>query len=253
MILLNYLRKLKNYFYFVSCLCWLISANNTAVAEYKKPQTASSPDAKTTTSAATRGGCLNQSNTDLTAIAPYSHVGQTISTHPSFTWFIPDGEYFPLEFQLEEYGGDGQPQTVYRQTLSGQPGIMSLSLPEDLPGLTAGKKYLWKVIMRCTRYKSVVTMAEVEVVAPSPELISANQDPSGTEILFDLYSETGLWYDAIALALKAEDLQQMKLQNRLIQELAALETGSSSDLVRQQGEKLTEISDRLKASQLSKK
>ena len=229
-----------------------MTIDTTAVAEYKKPRKTSSPNAETTTSAATRGGCLDNSNTDLTAIAPYSHVGQTVATHPTFIWFVPDSESFPLEFHLDEYVGDGQVKTIYRQTLSSKPGIMSLSLPNDLPGLTVGQKYLWKVVMRCTRYNSVVVMAEMEIVAPTPEFKTTFNNTSGTSMLVDFYATNGLWYDALAMASKT-DFRQMELQNQLIQELAAIETSSDSKPVQQQGQKLIEISDFLKASQSSKK
>ncbi|MDJ0570035.1 MAG: hypothetical protein QNJ53_13445 [Pleurocapsa sp. MO_192.B19] len=46
------------------------------------------------------------------------------------------------------------------------------------------------------------------------------------------------------MTLKAEDFQQIELQNQLIQELAAIETSSESDSVQLQGEKLKAISDR---------
>ena len=248
----NYLYKLRNCFWLVSCLCLLLTAT-TAVAEYKKPDKASSPDADTTTSTATRGGCLNSDNTFLTAIAPYSHVGQTISTHPTFAWFIPDSEYFPLEFHLEEDTGNSQLKTVYKQELTSKPGIMSLTLPQDLPGLSAEKKYRWKVVMRCTRYQAVVTMAEVEVVTSPSQLKTALNNTSGTSRLVDLYAETGLWYDALAMSLTAADFHQEELQNQLIRELAAVETNSNFDFVRRQAEKLTKISDRLKTSQIIEK
>ena len=221
----------------------------SAVADYKKPDKASSPDAETTTSTATRGGCLNNDNTFLTAIAPYSHVGQTISTHPTFAWFIPDSEHFPLEFHLEEYTGNSQFKTVYKQELSSKPGIMSLALPEDLPGLTAGKKYRWKVVIRCTRYKAVVTMAEVEVVTPPPKFKTALSNTSGTSKLVDLYAETGLWYDALAVTLNAADFYQLELQNQLIQELAVVENNSNFNSIQRQAEKLNKISDRSNTSQ----
>ena len=228
-------------------VCLSMSIATAAIAEYKKPKTTSAPDARTTTSSATRGGCLNNrdNNHNLTAIAPYSHIGQTTSSHPTFAWFVPDLEYFPLEFHLEEYTADSQFKTVYRQKLSSKPGIMSLSLPQNVPGLTAGTKYRWKVVMRCTRYKAVVTMAEIKVVAPTPKFKTAFSKTSGTSRLVDLYGANGLWYDALETTLNAADFHQIELQNQLIQELAAVESKTSSSSVQQQGKKLRQISDRL--------
>ena len=239
---------LKSYSWFTSCLiCMSVVFASAATAEYQKPKTRSSPDARTTTSTATRGGCINNQYSDLnlTAIAPYSHVGQTTSTHPTFSWFIPDAEYFPLEFHLEEYTGD-RLKTVHQAKLASQPGIMSLSLPQNLPGLTVGKKYRWKIVMRCTRYKAVVTMAEIEVVAPTSELKTAFDRTSGISKIVELYGSTGLWYDALEMTFDAANSHQLELQNQLIRQLAAVETKSNSDGVQRQAEKLDRIGDRLK-------
>ena len=250
-LLLDHLYSLRSYSWLTICsICLSVIFASTALAEYKKPKTTSSPDARTTTSTATRGGCVNNrdNNLNLTAIAPYSHVGQTTSTHPTFTWFVPDSEYFPLEFHLEEYIADSQLKTVYRKKLDSKPGIMSLSLPQNFPDLTAGKKYRWKIVMRCTRYRAVVTMAEIEVVAPTSELKTAFNNTSGVSRIVDLYSSTGLWYDALEMTLSAADSHQIELQNQLIQELAAVETKSNSNWVQQQGKKLNKIGDRLKSA-----
>lgn len=220
---------------------------STAVAEYKKPKTTSAPDARTTTSTATRGGCINSqdSNLDLMALAPYSHVGQTVSTHPTFVWFVPKSEYFPLEFHLEEYIANSQLQTIHRQKLDSKPGIMSLSLPQNVPELTAGKKYRWKVVMRCTRFKAVVIMAEIEVVSSTPQFQTTSSNVAGISRLVEVYSSNGLWYDALETTFDAADSHQLELQNQLIQQLAAIETKSSSNWAQQQGVKLKQIGDRL--------
>ncbi|MEM8831876.1 MAG: DUF928 domain-containing protein, partial [Cyanobacteria bacterium P01_G01_bin.19] len=220
---------------------------STATAKYKKPKTTSTPDARTTTSTATRGGCINRQDNKLklTAIAPYSHVGQTTSIYPTFTWFIPDGEYFPLEFHLEEYTNNSQLKTTYKENLNSKPGMMSLSLPQSSPGLSVGKKYRWKIVLRCTRYKAVVTMAEIEVVPVTPELNTAAQKTSGIDRRVNLYSSTGLWYNALQTTFDAADAHQRELQNQLIRELAAVETESNSVGAQQQGQKLNHIGDRL--------
>ena len=243
--------SLKNYSW-LTC-CWLavsIVFASGAIAEYKKPKTTSAPDSATTTSTATRGGCINRENNnlDLTAIAPYSHVGQTVSTHPTFAWFVPDSESFPLEFSLEEYTADSQLKTVYSQELDSKPGMMSLSLPQNSPDLTVGKKYRWKVVMRCTRYKAIVTMAEIEVVAPTPELQTASSNVSDLSRLVDVYSSNSLWYNALEATFDAADSRQIDLQNKLLQQLAAVEIKSNSASATQQGQKLNEISDRLKSN-----
>jgi hypothetical protein len=242
----NYRYKFWSYSWYTICLAGiLITVITSAVAEYKKPSTTSAPDSKTTTSAASRGGCLNKNNTELTAIAPYSHIGQTTSTHPTFAWFIPDGEYFPLEFHLLEYSDSNKPKTIYKQNLVSSPGIMDLTLPQNQPDLAVGKKYRWQVVMRCTRYLAVVTMAEMEVITPTQELQAELSKTSGTARRADVYAQTGLWYDALQISLKAAKFQRLELQNKLIQELIVLENNSNNPSIQKQGEKLAKIGDRL--------
>lgn len=244
--LLRHLARFNQHPWLTSCIVGiLIILATAALGEYKKPQTTSAPDGETTTSTATRGGCLNQERQSLTAIAPYSHVGQTASTHPTFAWFVPDAENFPLEFHLEEYTDNSQLKTIYQQKLSSKPGIMSLSLPQDSPGLTVGQKYRWKIIMRCTRYRAVVTMAEIEVVAPSSKAKTTLNNIAGTSEQANFLAEMGFWYDALAMTFYA-DFQKSKLQSQFIRELAAVEEkNSNSSGVQQQAQRLNVISDRL--------
>ncbi|MGL6343231.1 MAG: DUF928 domain-containing protein [Waterburya sp.] len=247
----NYRYKFWSYSWYIICLAGiLMTITTSAVAEYKKPSTTSAPDSKTTTSAASRGGCLNKNNTELTAIAPYSHVGQTTSTHPTFAWFIPDGEYFPLEFHLLEDTGNAKPKTIYKQNLASSPGIMYLTLPPNQPDLAVGKKYRWQLVMRCTRYLAVVVMAEMEVITPTPEFETELSKTSGTARRADVYAQTGLWYDALKISLEAGEFQRAELQNKLIQELITLETDSNNPSVQKQAGKLTKIGDRLHSSGL---
>jgi hypothetical protein len=243
----NYLDRFWRYSCLTGCLtCLLITVASSAIAEYKKPTQTSAPDSSNTTSAASRGGCVNKDNTQLTAIAPYSHVGQTTSTHPTFAWFIPDGEYFPLEFHLLENTGTSQTKTqaktIYKQNLASSPGMMHLTLPQNQPGLAVGKKYRWQIVMRCTRYLAVVTTAEMEVTVPTPELQTELSQISGTARRTDFYAKNGFWYDAFEISLKAAEFQRAELQNKLIQDLVLLETNFHDPLSQNQGEKLAQIS-----------
>ncbi|MGL5059543.1 MAG: DUF928 domain-containing protein, partial [Microcoleus sp.] len=107
---------------------WLASV---ALAKYIPPQNPSKP--KETGTNTTRGGsCEGDSAAVLTALVPFSHVGQTISGHPTFTWFVPDRTSRPLQFRLFSRSG----QLLYRTEMQSQPGIMSVALPANLPQLS---------------------------------------------------------------------------------------------------------------------
>lgn len=177
-----------------------------ALAKYTPPKNPSKP--KETGTNTTRGGsCEANSSARLTALVPFSHVGETISGHPTFTWFVPDRTSRPLQFRL--FTRTGQP--LYRTEMESQPGIMSVALPPNLPQLSIGQSYQWQVVLVCDRNipsMNVVATAEIQVVQPAEALqtqLAAAQTP---EQRIDLYAEAGLWYDAIAEARKASETSQ---------------------------------------------
>ncbi|WP_333410759.1 DUF928 domain-containing protein [Microcoleus sp. LAD1_D5] len=177
-----------------------------ALAKYTPPKKPSAP--KQTGTNTTRGGsCEANSPAVLTALVPFSHVGETISQHPTFTWFVPDRTSHPLQFRLFSSTG----QALYRTQMQSQPGIMQFSLPPNLPQLSIGQSYKWQVVLVCDRNvssRNVVAAAEIQVVAPAASLqaqLAAAQTPQQR---IDLYAESGLWYDAIAEARKGSETSQ---------------------------------------------
>lgn len=177
-----------------------------ALAAYRPPSKPSSP--KGTGTNTTRGGsCEAQSTIGLTTLAPLSHVGQTSSQRPSFFWFVPDRQSYPLQFRL--FKPNGQP--LYRTQLQSQAGIMQFSLPQSQPKLAIGQTYRWQVVLVCnpsTPLTNVVTTADIAVVKPSASLqtqLTAAQTPQQR---LDLYAKSGLWYNALAEASKASHAAQ---------------------------------------------
>ncbi|MEG5199444.1 MULTISPECIES: DUF928 domain-containing protein [unclassified Microcoleus] len=174
-----------------------------ALAKYTPPKKPSAP--KDTGTNTTRGGtCEANSSARLTALVPFSHVGETISGHPTFTWFVPDRTSRPLQFRLFTRTG----QLLYKTDMESQPGIMSVALPANLPQLSIGQSYQWQVVLVCdpnVPSRNVVAAAEIQVVQPAASLqtqLAAAQTPQQR---IDLYAEAGLWYDAIAEARKASE------------------------------------------------
>ncbi len=177
-----------------------------ALAKYTPPPNPSKP--KETGTNTTRGGsCEGDSAAVLTALVPFSHMGQTISGHPTFTWFVPDRTSRPLQFRLFTRSG----QLLYRTEMESQPGIMSVALPANGPQLSIGQSYQWQVVLICDRNvpsRNVVAAAEIQVVGPAASLqtqLAAAQTPQQR---IDLYAKAGLWYDAITEARKASGTSQ---------------------------------------------
>jgi Domain of Unknown Function (DUF928) len=177
-----------------------------ALAKYTPPPNPSKP--KETGTNTTRGGsCEGDSAAVLTALVPFSHMGQTISGHPTFTWFVPDRTSRPLQLRL--FTRSGQP--LYRTEMQSQPGIMSVALPPNLPQLSIGQSYKWQVVLVCDRNvpsRNVVAAAEIQVVQPAASLQAQLAAAPTPQQRIDLYAESGLWYDAIAEARKISETSQ---------------------------------------------
>jgi hypothetical protein len=180
-----------------------LSIAPVALAKYTPPKDPSAP--KETVTNTTRGGsCEANSTVGLTALVPYSHVGETISGHPTFIWFVPDRTPYPLQFRL--FGAAGQP--IYRTEIQSQPGIMSFTLPSNLPQLKVGQSYKWQVVLVCDRNvpsRNAVAVAEIRVVGPDASLQAQLAAAGTSQQRIALYAQFGLWYDAIAEARKASE------------------------------------------------
>lgn len=238
--------NLKNsYLLAIGLLCLSLGIINPASAEYKKPKTQTgndTPNSQNTGIAATRGSCNPYSNSletkanaaTLTALAPYAHVGQSASTNPTFTWYIPDRESYPVEFRLYESDPtsyDGKGKQVYQTKLTSSAGIMSHSLPTQA-SLTPGKTYVWQVIVTCNlNYpsESLVINNLVEIVEIAPATISQLNSTGNPVTKANIYARSGLWYDAIAqVATLPNDPQARETTIKLISQLAATEKDGSS-------------------------
>jgi hypothetical protein len=199
-----------------TCLVLLsLAVSPVALAQrggYVPPRTGSPPDARTI--AGTRGGeCNEATNTTLTALAPYGHVGQTALTHPTFAWYVPGSQPPPVEFRLYGYGADGylQSQPLHEVTLDSSDGVMSYRLPSDQPGLAVGQSYYWQIAMLC------------DLAHPSEDLVA------GTKIeVVAAGEQTSLWYDLLGQALQAANSD---LTLSLLSELATIEETTGSELV----------------------
>lgn len=179
---------------------------------YVPPRTGSPPDARTI--AGTRSGeCDQNLDTELTVLAPYSHTGQTMSTHPTFAWYVPDDRSLPVEFRLYAYGADGylQPQPLYEVMLESSAGIMSYTLPADQTGLSAGQAYYWQVALLCDQAhpsEDLVAGTKIEVVASA--------------------DAASLWYDLLGQTLTQSNNQELVLS--LLSNLATIEQTASTQL-----------------------
>ncbi|MBE9191075.1 DUF928 domain-containing protein [Gloeocapsopsis crepidinum LEGE 06123] len=217
-----------------SCiLVYSLVLGNTVLAEYRPPADQKPPTTRTTSTVTRTGGCRGDKQTTLTALAPQKHTGQTVSSHPTFAWFVPDTESYPLEFRLYRYEVSGDRTLIQKIQLQSDRGIMSFSLPLDTP-LVAGQRYHWQVVLLCNPNRpssALVTGADLDVVATPHELASKLATTNIPQQRSHLYASAGLWYDALSTALTATNTQQ-RLELDLLEDLAKLEDISDAHTVK---------------------
>jgi Domain of Unknown Function (DUF928) len=162
------------------------------------------PLPRRTEAAGTRGCALDGQAIQVNLLVPtIEPLPQTQSDHPTFSWYVanPPKLALTLQFSLIE---PGKTRPVYQQQLSNhQSGVMQLTLPDQIPGLEVGKPYRWSIAWGCNPNRVSEQMyqrawIERSPINPPPQL-QLQQTTSASERLV-VYAQSGIWYDAIALA-----------------------------------------------------
>lgn len=199
-----------------------------------------------TGSSGTRGSCGATSTvtpTVLTALAPKSHVGKTLSTRPTFVWYVPDTQPYKVEFRLYGLDNTGRyRQQIARQELNSSAQIMQFTLPQDAAGLKVGQTYLWQVAVLCNPKdpsKDQVVTAEIEVISP-PNALKANLSQTRDRLQrARLLAAAGIWYDALSEL--PEDNQGRSDRLALLASLAQFEGTFTTPAAKEQKTKLEQI------------
>jgi Domain of Unknown Function (DUF928) len=190
---------------------------------YKEPPKPSAPRNTTNTSIrGIRGEC------NVINLAPYSYVGYSKSTHPTFAFYVQhdSNDSYPLEFNLY---ADGRDKPIYSTTISSKQGMMYLSLPKTKPGLIAKQRYFWEITMECSSVfpsKNPVDRVDFEVLEASPNLSSQINLINDPFKRVEIYGSASFWYDAFAETFKLHQKDEFtrEFQLSLIHDLADSET-----------------------------
>jgi len=90
----------------------------------------------------------------LILLAPSGRLGQTVSTRPTFAWFVRDASW-PIEFRLYEHDLSNDTFKLVKEIkdegFKSSPGIMVLSLSKSNLELSTGKRYRWQVELVCNQ------------------------------------------------------------------------------------------------------
>ena len=133
--------------------------------------------------------------TPLTLLLPESGLGLTVNDRPTFMAYVPPTTAAEVEFTIR----DEEEEYAYRTNVpvDGNGGVVSISLPENLPPLEAGKDYMWSVAMICApsdRMQDVVARGFIRRIEADSNLTSqlANMDPLSQAYA---YGKEGIWFE----------------------------------------------------------
>jgi Domain of Unknown Function (DUF928) len=130
----------------------------------------------------------------MSLVPPDSNYGLTTAEHPTFLVYLPQTSVKQLVLSLITENNQ-----LYSQTfipIKGEPGIISIKSADSSPTLEVGKNYQWALELICGEKPSPndpVISSWVRRVA-LPQLQSQQRT---TLEQADIYSEQGIWYDAV--------------------------------------------------------
>lgn len=150
-----------------------------------------------------RGPCPNGSD-QITALSPQTNAGLTTSASPKFYLYVPASIALPMEFKLSEFTDENNEneKEVYQTTftLTGTPGVISVSMPADAPQLEVGKNYYWSFSLICQNNApeaSIIRGGWIKRSEVSPRL----QQELETAKAIDrpgIYAREAIWFDTVS-------------------------------------------------------
>lgn len=133
----------------------------------------------------------------ITLLAPSDHVSTTISSRPTFFWYVSDVSA-PVRFTVVN---PGHAEPVIDISLKAdKPGLFKFTLPPNVPELEIGKEYRWTVSLRRnveSPSANPIASASIKRIAHPPQL---EQKLSTITSRFDrsaVYANSGIWHDTL--------------------------------------------------------
>ena len=178
-----------------------------SVARYRPPSNLKRPDGRQ--GAATRTICAKDHFT-FEPVVPMSNYGQTVEAFPTFYWYLANHAFSWARFEL--YAAQPktlklEPDPIYQTTfrLKSDRTLYSLALPAavGLPVLEKGRDYLWRLTLICSQGGPDDETANGSQLSVQSWISRVESSPGLKAKLvknqrhYEVYSEEGLWYDAI--------------------------------------------------------
>jgi hypothetical protein len=161
-------------------------------------------------------------------IAPLDHTGETASATPVLYFYVSQPVALPMQLTIS------QPLTatpVLEANFASPParGLYPLRLADYHVQLEPGTVYTWSVsaiVDPKTWSRNVVASATIERVAPDASVAGALSTASPARRAA-LLAGAGLWYDAIAAAAEAENLDRHAALDQLLTEVGLTEPANA--------------------------
>lgn len=133
-------------------------------------------------------------------LLPSNDYGLTVASHPTILAHVPDSSAEYIFFTLQDENNEEAYQTIL--PIGSEPGIISISIPSEAPGLETGKTYKWSFALMCDnklRPDSPIVEGFVKRVNAEPYL-AAKLENSKAETIQKaaLYGKAGIWYETIS-------------------------------------------------------
>lgn len=181
---------------------------------------------------------------ELTALVPLaedlrtSYLEQTSMVRPSWYFYVPYQPRIGLKTEFTLL--DEDEAVVYQETfpLRHTPGIISITLPSQIPNLEVDQTYSWVFSVICTpnnRSGDAAINGVIEVV--SPETLPTNLQTLTIDERLEVYAEQLLWFDFIhelasARTSESENSELEEAWNTILEGLMLEETNTSVHSIR---------------------
>jgi Domain of Unknown Function (DUF928) len=171
-----------------------------AAVSFSTPKGSQGAPRQPTTGGATRSGssCL-VSQGGVTPLLPNTNLGLTVAERPTFFVYVPQTTAKEASFSLQ----DESQNLIYRTkvALPSTGGVVSISLPKTATALEVGKDYKWVVEIHCLADldpDNPLVNGWVRRTQVNPALADKLKQAKTSVERAEVYSEAGIWYEAIA-------------------------------------------------------
>ena len=137
---------------------------------------------------------VQNSKIPLTPILPAINQRLTVASHPTFLIHVPETSAKQVFFKIEAQNQELSYQTTL--PISGNAGIIKITLPSDAPSLEIGQNYQWFLRIQC----NATFQPEDPQISASITRVAGNVPSMNEDELVFFYANSQIWYDCLDTA-----------------------------------------------------